>query len=67
MNFEWDKKKAIEDLRKHGVAFDEAATIFADPLAITYHDPEHSMEEDRYLTFGHSSQAGPSPSCVTHR
>jgi len=56
MNFEWDKKKAIENLRKHGVAFDEATTIFADPLAITYHDPEHSMAEDRYLTFGHSSQ-----------
>jgi hypothetical protein len=56
MNFEWNNKKAIENLRKHGIAFDEAATIFADPLAITYHDPEHSMEEDRYLTFGHSSQ-----------
>ncbi len=56
MIFEWDNKKAIENLRKHGIAFDEAATIFADPLAITYHDPEHSMEEDRYLTFGHSSQ-----------
>ena len=59
MNFEWNNKKAIENLRKHGVAFDEAATIFADPLAITYHDPEHSMEEGRYLTFGHSSQGRP--------
>ena len=66
MNFEWNNKKAIENLRKHGIAFDEAATIFADPLAITYHDPEHSMEEDRYLTFGHSSQ-GRLLCSVTHR
>ena len=50
------QEESNRNLRKHGVAFDEATTIFADPLAITYHDPEHSMEEDRYLTFGHSSQ-----------
>jgi uncharacterized DUF497 family protein len=39
MNFEWDEKKAVENLRKHGVSFDEATTVFGDPLAITYHDP----------------------------
>lgn len=43
-------------MRKHGISFDEATAIFGDPLAITYHDPAHSVEEDRFLTFGHSSQ-----------
>jgi uncharacterized DUF497 family protein len=41
---------------KHGVAFPEAATVFGDPLAITYSDPDHSEDEDRFLTFGHSSE-----------
>ena len=57
MNFEWDEKKNAENLRKHRISFDEASTIFGDPLAITYHDPVHSSEEDRFLTFGHSSQS----------
>ena len=56
MNFEWDEKKAIENQRKHGVSFDDATTVFGDPLAITYLDPLHSVDEDRYLTFGHTSQ-----------
>ena len=56
MKFEWDESKAARNLRKHGVSFDEASTVFGDPLAITYPDPEHSLEEDRYLTFGHSSR-----------
>jgi len=55
MKFEWDENKAADNLQKHGVSFDEAATVFGDPLAITYQDPAHSDEEDRYLTFGHSS------------
>jgi hypothetical protein len=41
-------------LAKHGVSFQEAATVFNDPLAITYSDPDHSDEEDRFLTFGNS-------------
>ncbi len=56
MNFEWDETKAVDNLQKHGVSFDEATTVFGDPLAITYHDPLHSLEEDRFLTFGHTSQ-----------
>ena len=56
MKFEWDESKASKNLRKHGVSFDEATTVFGDPLAITYPDPEHSFEEDRFLTFGFSSQ-----------
>jgi uncharacterized DUF497 family protein len=52
MEFEWDPDKAASNLAKHGIAFSEAATVFGDPLAITYHDPEHSDHEDRFITFG---------------
>jgi uncharacterized DUF497 family protein len=52
MRFEWDPKKAAKNLRDHGVAFQEAATVFGDPLAVTFDDPDHSIEEDRELTFG---------------
>ncbi len=54
MEFEWDPDKADRNWSKHGVSFHEAATVFDDPLAITYADPEHSDEEERFLTFGHS-------------
>lgn len=54
MQFEWDPKKAVENKRKHGVAFEEASTVFSDPLAITFADADHSFDEDRYLTFGFS-------------
>jgi uncharacterized DUF497 family protein len=56
MEFEWDPDKAARNLTKHGVSFHEAATVFGDPLAITYSDPDHSDDEDRFLTFGHSSE-----------
>jgi uncharacterized protein len=52
MEFEWDPEKASSNVRKHGVTFHEAATVFGDPLAITFADPDHSMDENRYLTFG---------------
>jgi uncharacterized DUF497 family protein len=55
MKFEWDPKKASQNERKHGVAFQEAATVFGDPLAITFADPDHSNDEKRYLTFGEST------------
>ncbi len=55
MDFEWDPDKAAGNLAKHAVAFSEAATVFGDPLAITYFDPDHSDDEDQFLTFGHSS------------
>lgn len=57
MKFEWDNKKAETNLRKHQIAFEEAASIFGDPLAITFRDPDHSVGENRYLTFG-VSQSG---------
>jgi hypothetical protein len=54
MRFEWDPKKAERNLKKHGVTFQEAATVFGDPLAMTFQDPDHSIEEERQLTFGQS-------------
>ena len=50
VRFEWDPKKAATNLRKHNVAFQEAATIFSDPLAITFVGPDHSTSENRYVT-----------------
>jgi uncharacterized DUF497 family protein len=52
MNFEWDRTKAAANLEKHGVAFDEAATAFGDPLSITIGDPDHSDDEDRFVLIG---------------
>jgi uncharacterized DUF497 family protein len=54
MRFEWDQRKADSNLRKHGVSFREAATVFGDPLAWTFPDPDHSEEEDRSVTIGNS-------------
>lgn len=56
MEFEWDADKAASNLIKHGVTFHEAATVFDDPLALTYFDPDHSEDEDRFVTFGLSSE-----------
>jgi len=55
--FEWDPEKAKRNLREHEVSFEEAATVFLDPLAITYPDPDHSGEEDREITVGYSTKA----------
>jgi uncharacterized protein len=56
MEFEWDAKKAEINKRKHRVTFQEATTVFGDPLAITFADPDHSEAEERYLTFGMSER-----------
>ena len=55
MRFEWNAQKAAANQRKHGVSFDEAATVFLDPLSATGDDPDHSLEERRFVTFGVSS------------
>lgn len=55
LRYEWDPRKAAANLRKHGVSFEEAASIFNDPLAITFPDPDHSVVEERLLSFGISS------------
>jgi len=52
MEFEWDEEKSVANRKKHGVSFHEAATVFGDPLAITFSDPDHSIREHRLLTFG---------------
>jgi hypothetical protein len=54
MKFEWDSRKAGINLRKHGVSFDEAGSVFLDRLALSGPDPEHSVGESRYITFGMS-------------
>jgi uncharacterized protein len=53
--YEWDPAKAAANLRKHGVAFQEATTVFLDPLAISYSDPDHSVGEARFITVGYSA------------
>ena len=54
--FEWDAEKARENLKKHGVTFEEALTVFADPLARIFDDADHSANERRELIVGHSAQ-----------
>ena len=56
MKFEWDPKKARSNLRKHKVSFEEAATALSDPMAATGADPDHSIGEERYITFGVSER-----------
>jgi len=57
LDFEWDKRKAAANLRKHTVTFDEAATVFKDIHAATISDPDHCEIEDRYITVGVSRMA----------
>jgi uncharacterized protein len=56
MKFSWDPKKAAANLKKHGVSFEEASTVFHDTLSVTGSDPDHSGEEQRFVTFGNSSE-----------
>jgi uncharacterized DUF497 family protein len=55
LRFEWDKRKAASNLRKHGVAFEEAESVFTDERALLLEDPEHSADEDRFLLLGLSA------------
>jgi uncharacterized protein len=55
MRLEWDARKARENLRKHGVSFEEASSVIFDPLSATGDDPDHSVDERRLVTFGVSS------------
>jgi len=57
VRFAWDEKKAAANLAKHGVSFNEAATVFGDPLGWTYPDAEHSESEERWITIG-ATEAG---------
>jgi uncharacterized DUF497 family protein len=52
LKFEWDRRKAVSNSKKHGVSFEDAATAFGDRLSVTIHDPKHSDDEDRFSIFG---------------
>ena len=54
MKFEWDPRKAASNLKKHGVSFQEAASVLGDDLSITCPDPDHSVREQRFITVGMS-------------
>ncbi len=56
MKFEWDEAKKISNLEKHGISFEEAKTIFDNPLAVIFDDPYHSIGEIREIIVGHSSK-----------
>ncbi|GCA77709.1 hypothetical protein MiTe_04565 [Microcystis aeruginosa NIES-2520] len=56
MQFEWNKNKAVKNLSNHGVSFEEAKTVFDDPLYVDFYDPEHSESEERYLIVGESDR-----------
>ena len=56
LEFEWDPAKAEENIRKHGVTFEEAATVFGDPLARIFEDPDHSSDEPREIIVGYSEK-----------
>ena len=56
MEFDWDGEKAALNLATHKVSFDEAKTVFDDPLYVDFYDPDHSYDEDRYLIIGASRQ-----------
>lgn len=57
MRFQWDRRKSAANFKKHGVSFDEASTVFADAHAVTGADPDHSMGEFRWITFGYSNRS----------
>ena len=57
MRFEWDQTKAHSNMAKHGVSFDEATTVFDDPYARVIEDPDHSIDEERFIILGMSMQA----------
>jgi uncharacterized DUF497 family protein len=67
MNFEWDRLKDRANQRKHGISFTEAITVFADPPAKIFEDPDHSQEEIREIIIGHSEERRLLLVCFTER
>lgn len=55
LTFEWDSEKARSNLRRHGISFEEASSVFGDPLSITIGDTLHSTQEQRFITMGESA------------
>ena len=67
MHFEWHSKKAQSNLEKHGVSFEKAVTVFYDPLAATFDDPDHTQGERRLVTVGYSAGGRLLDVCHTER
>ncbi|MCI0459407.1 MAG: BrnT family toxin [Gemmataceae bacterium] len=67
LEFEWDEARAASNQKKHGVTFEEAATVFADPLAAIFDDEVHSEEEQREIIIGHSARDRLLLVCFTER
>ncbi len=67
LGFEWADDKAAANVRKHGVSFEEAATVFGDPLELTMEDPDHSVDEFRFVTLGRSEAGRLLVVCFTER
>ena len=66
-SFDWDEDKNITNIKKHGISFDEAKTVFFDERAILFDDPEHSEEEERFLLLGMSEEANLCIVCHCYR
>jgi uncharacterized DUF497 family protein len=56
LNFEWDRSKARINAKRHKVTFEEAKTVFDDPFSVTIHDPDHSLDEERFIDIGMSAK-----------
>ena len=56
MEYDWDKNKAVDNLSKHGVSFEEARTVFDDLLYVYFYDPDHSFGEHHFILLGESAQ-----------
>lgn len=56
MQYRWDAKKAAGNLSKHGISFEEAVTVFQDPLFVVFPDPDHSIHENRFIIMGESNR-----------
>lgn len=52
LTYEWDKRKEASNIKNHGVSFHEASTVFLDPHSMSFYDPDHSDDEDRFITLG---------------
>jgi len=52
LTYEWDRRKEATNIKEHGVSFHEASTVFLDPLSMSFYDPDHSEDEDRFITLG---------------
>jgi uncharacterized protein len=67
MSFEWDEEKARSNIAKHNISFDEATSVFDDPLFLTFADPEHSIQEQRFVIMRESARGRLLTRCLLYR